>query len=619
MFSRDSFRFVSGINSTRSARRVVAKTFGFFFFTLCCTTFKEKTYSFFFSQMLSFEEAPSAFEPLHATPHRTPCSYLQAHASTSIRGISRFHNSILTFSPPPASAVEKVSRSLGAVEIADYTGTTHVKGLLEPSHGAHHALDLFYSSSIVDGISISGSSTGATSAPTGFSHGSDQLSRNTPNSTAKKRREVVEADVELAKKRQIFSCDRRFLNQLQRAAPAPVFNRKMCPSSLQTNVLHQNSTECDVYTPAVRLLMVTLSHMRALGSLPHVTCVAPKSDRVEVTLDANAMLEDVINDDSFSSSLLESSICIVPSIGLHTQGSQALLASTGSLSAPTAPNQACSESQQELEAGAYSSSSSDQGMKINIFPVLSSRRVTSRNDVVHSFPDVHAELLPPTNHLRNVCDTDIVVAFALPCKTHPMHRAASSPSYGDHWHHHPFEPTFAEGLYYQIFTGRHSSLAALSSSSPCCGSTSEANEREMRIDLKVRTRYCLRHEQAVLAHPFTGCCMPSASGGASRGEQAIGSPMPVVPVQRFHPVDLCEESLMEVRTPDEQAKRIRRRQSMRRELRETAATTLPSSSAFNAVSSSDHYFAPLTWPLYESSLDSALFVTAYRKLLILTQ
>jgi hypothetical protein len=32
MFSRDSFRFASGIKSTRSARRVVAKTFDFFVF-----------------------------------------------------------------------------------------------------------------------------------------------------------------------------------------------------------------------------------------------------------------------------------------------------------------------------------------------------------------------------------------------------------------------------------------------------------------------------------------------------------------------------------------------------------------------------------------------------------
>jgi hypothetical protein len=264
--------------------------------------------------------------------------------------------------------------------------------------------------------------------------------------------------------------------------------------------------------------------------------------------------------------------------------------------------------------------------------------------VVHSFPDVLGEPLSNSgNQRKNVCDTDIVVAFALPfSKTHPLHAALSSPTYGDHWHHHPFEPSFAEGLYYQIFTGRHSSFreeaAATSQHAPFAVpvvddspqsqqkpplSSCASIEKELLIDLQVRTRYCLRYQRAALAAPFAGSSCLDAYSSCSNN-LAPASPPPLPPVQRYHPLDVCEESLTHVRTPGEQTRRILQRSyssptAVTAGVSSAVKTTPrpPSAPFMSGVTSADHYFAPLLWPLYETSLDAAVFVTLYRKLLLL--
>jgi hypothetical protein len=64
MFSRDSFRFVSGINSTRSARSVVAKTFDFFFFFL-----ESLSFNYYFLIKI-FQRILHAREPNNVSPLR---------------------------------------------------------------------------------------------------------------------------------------------------------------------------------------------------------------------------------------------------------------------------------------------------------------------------------------------------------------------------------------------------------------------------------------------------------------------------------------------------------------------------------------------------------------------
>ena len=534
--------------------------------------------------MLSFDELPSTFA--HDFEPMTPGTSAKRRSMTSAggggwgggssptssqRGVSRFYNNVITHSPPPASSIRSVSTKLSVVESKEYIGVSVVSPILDSASSSWNAssADRLYTSAVVGGVSpaISASSQNTSSTSAGDSH-------------SLRRRSVVEADVEWSKRRQVSSLDRLFLHSLQLTPKTPSFSKKDCVSSLQTNVLHQNSTDCDAYTPAVRLLLVTLSHMMAMGSLPSVVRIVPMTDRVVLTIDTAELLDDVV-DDSFTSSSA-GMIKLIPSVGLHTRGSQSLLANATPIANPSST----SSSAFDGGSGAPSSSRASATMDLNVFPTFSSRRRTSRNEMVHTFNDVYGEPLLPTNQLRNVSDGDVVVAFALPGRTHPIHSIVSSPSYGDHLHHHPFEPTFAEGCYFQIFTGRHSSVLGMYGSGGGgdggfdASTSMRLSELELAVDLHIRTRHLLRNEKAKMEDPS-------------------------VPVQKYHPIDLCEDSLCEVRTPQEQARRVLGR-------RHGSAGHVVG----GVVCSHDHYFAPLTWPLFQASLDAAMSITAHRKLLL---